>query len=89
MESKHKSDYGKFVLSAGKFHGDAEKDMGNFSFLYCSKLFVYSSRNNGLSVLVGGCVLTGVLNMHARVWICYPFSICLMSVRFNCLLLKP
>ncbi|KAG7266267.1 hypothetical protein CRUP_005882 [Coryphaenoides rupestris] len=28
VESKHKSDYGKFVLSAGKFHGDAEKDKG-------------------------------------------------------------
>ncbi|KAJ3599633.1 hypothetical protein NHX12_033589 [Muraenolepis orangiensis] len=28
VESKHKSDYGKFVLSAGKFHGDAQKDMG-------------------------------------------------------------
>lgn len=28
MESKHKSDYGKFVLSAGKFYGDAEKDKG-------------------------------------------------------------
>ncbi|XP_078733204.1 calreticulin-like [Lampetra fluviatilis] len=26
--SKHKSDYGKFVLSAGKFYGDAEKDKG-------------------------------------------------------------
>uniref|UniRef100_A0A8C1NV47 Calreticulin n=1 Tax=Cyprinus carpio TaxID=7962 RepID=A0A8C1NV47_CYPCA len=28
VESKHKSDYGKFVLSAGKFYGDAEKDKG-------------------------------------------------------------
>ncbi|KAG5848003.1 hypothetical protein ANANG_G00132250 [Anguilla anguilla] len=28
LESKHKSDYGKFVLSAGKFYGDAEKDKG-------------------------------------------------------------
>lgn len=28
MESKHKSDYGKFVLTAGKFYGDAEKDKG-------------------------------------------------------------
>ncbi|KAK7145764.1 hypothetical protein R3I93_013483 [Phoxinus phoxinus] len=28
MESKHKSDYGQFVLSAGKFYGDAEKDKG-------------------------------------------------------------
>uniref|UniRef100_A0A3B4WP34 Calreticulin n=1 Tax=Seriola lalandi dorsalis TaxID=1841481 RepID=A0A3B4WP34_SERLL len=27
-ESKHKSDYGKFVLTAGKFYGDAEKDKG-------------------------------------------------------------
>merc|ERR1711962_1481162 len=26
--SKHKSDLGKFVLSAGKFYGDAEKDKG-------------------------------------------------------------
>lgn len=30
MESKHKSDYGKFVLSAGKFYGDAEKDKGEW-----------------------------------------------------------
>lgn len=28
VESKHKSDYGKWVLSAGKFYGDAEKDKG-------------------------------------------------------------
>ncbi|TSN76567.1 Calreticulin [Bagarius yarrelli] len=28
LESTHKSDYGKFVLSAGKFYGDAEKDKG-------------------------------------------------------------
>lgn len=28
MESKHKSDYGQLVLSAGKFYGDAEKDKG-------------------------------------------------------------
>uniref|UniRef100_A0A3Q3XDD3 Calreticulin n=1 Tax=Mola mola TaxID=94237 RepID=A0A3Q3XDD3_MOLML len=27
-ESKHKSDYGSFVLTAGKFYGDAEKDKG-------------------------------------------------------------
>lgn len=27
-ESKHKSDYGKFVLTAGKFYGDEEKDKG-------------------------------------------------------------
>ncbi len=30
MESKHKSDYGKFVLTAGKFYGDAEKDKGKW-----------------------------------------------------------
>ncbi|KAG9343357.1 hypothetical protein JZ751_014338, partial [Albula glossodonta] len=28
VESKHKSDYGKFVLTSGKFYGDAEKDKG-------------------------------------------------------------
>lgn len=28
VESKHKSDYGNLVLSAGKFYGDAEKDKG-------------------------------------------------------------
>ncbi|XP_054419493.1 calreticulin [Pteronotus mesoamericanus] len=28
VESKHKSDFGKFVLSAGKFYGDLEKDKG-------------------------------------------------------------
>lgn len=28
VESKHKSDYGKFVLTAGKFYGDEEKDKG-------------------------------------------------------------
>lgn len=30
VESKHKSDYGKFVLTAGKFYGDAEKDKGEW-----------------------------------------------------------
>lgn len=34
MESKHKSDYGQFVLSAGKFYGDAEKDKGEWYFIY-------------------------------------------------------
>lgn len=34
VESKHKSDYGKFVLSAGKFYGDAEKDKGECCFIY-------------------------------------------------------
>ncbi|XP_069498313.1 calreticulin-like [Ambystoma mexicanum] len=28
IESKHKSDYGKFRLTAGKFYGDEEKDKG-------------------------------------------------------------
>lgn len=28
-ESKHKSDYGQWKLSAGKFYGDAEADKGN------------------------------------------------------------
>ncbi|NXG81215.1 CALR protein, partial [Baryphthengus martii] len=28
VESKHKPDYGRFVLSAGKFYGDPEKDKG-------------------------------------------------------------
>ncbi|XP_041033211.1 calreticulin-like [Carcharodon carcharias] len=28
IESKHKSDYGKFKLTPGKFYGDAEKDKG-------------------------------------------------------------
>lgn len=31
MESKHKADYGKFVLTAGKFYGDTEKDKGKSS----------------------------------------------------------
>lgn len=28
IESKHKPDFGKFVLSSGKFCGDQEKDKG-------------------------------------------------------------
>ena len=28
MQSKFKSDYGKFEWTAGKFYGDAEKDKG-------------------------------------------------------------
>ena len=28
VESEHNDDYGKFVLTAGKFYGDAEKDKG-------------------------------------------------------------
>ncbi|XP_048458190.1 calreticulin-like isoform X2 [Rhincodon typus] len=28
IESKHRSDYGKFILHAGKFYGDSEKDKG-------------------------------------------------------------
>lgn len=32
VESKHKSDYGQWKLSAGKFYGDAELDKGEVSF---------------------------------------------------------
>lgn len=32
MESKHKSDYGQWKVSAGKFYGDAELDKGEVSF---------------------------------------------------------
>uniref|UniRef100_A0A3Q3XFJ5 Uncharacterized protein n=1 Tax=Mola mola TaxID=94237 RepID=A0A3Q3XFJ5_MOLML len=28
LDSKHKSDYGEWKLTAGKFYGDAEKDKG-------------------------------------------------------------
>lgn len=28
IQSKHKSDYGEFKLTAGKFYGDAEEDKG-------------------------------------------------------------
>lgn len=28
VDSKHKSDYGEWKLTAGKFYGDAEKDKG-------------------------------------------------------------
>lgn len=28
MNSKHKSDYGEWKLTAGNFYGDAEKDKG-------------------------------------------------------------
>ena len=28
IQSKHKSDYGEFKWTAGKFYGDAEKDKG-------------------------------------------------------------
>ncbi len=33
IQSTHKGEQaGKFVLSAGKFYGDAEKDLGTYSF---------------------------------------------------------
>ena len=28
MQSKHKSDYGKFEWTSGKFYGDVDKDKG-------------------------------------------------------------
>lgn len=31
MNSKHKSDYGEWKLTAGDFYGDAEKDKGTCS----------------------------------------------------------
>lgn len=31
IESKHKSDYGKFKLTAGKFYGDSEENKGELS----------------------------------------------------------
>ena len=35
MQSKFKSDYGKFEWTAGKFYGDAEKDKGmDFGFVF-------------------------------------------------------
>lgn len=30
MQSKHKSDYGEWKLTAGNFYGDAEKDKGKY-----------------------------------------------------------
>lgn len=32
MNSKHKSDYGEWKLTAGNFYGDAEKDKGQQAF---------------------------------------------------------
>lgn len=48
LESKHKSDYGLFVLTAGKFYGDAEKDKGEWGkdlcppTLFLDPLFVHT-----------------------------------------------
>lgn len=36
VESKHKSDYGEWKLSAGKFYGDAEADKGITDILHCT-----------------------------------------------------
>lgn len=40
LESKHKSDYGQWKISAGKFYGDAELDKGEvlFSSIYIRSL---------------------------------------------------
>ena len=38
IQSKHKSDYGKFELSSGKFFGDKERDQGLKTSQVCFKL---------------------------------------------------
>lgn len=39
MESKHKTDYGAWKLTAGKFYGDAEVNKGNSSvLLVCTEI---------------------------------------------------
>lgn len=43
VQSKHKSDYGEFKLTHGKFYGDAEADKGKTKSSSCyNKLFVYN-----------------------------------------------
>lgn len=50
VQSKHKSDYGTFDWTAGKFYGDAEKDKGgNFQFMHACSLHDKHIITSGLS----------------------------------------
>ena len=44
VESKHKSDYGKFEWTSGKFYGDVDKDKGQLEVFLCVHLCAYFSK---------------------------------------------
>ncbi|CAJ0918117.1 unnamed protein product [Ranitomeya imitator] len=48
VESKHKSDYGQFKISAGKFYGDAEQDKG-LQTSQDARFYAQSARFNSFS----------------------------------------
>ncbi|KAM4038903.1 calreticulin [Anomaloglossus baeobatrachus] len=48
VESKHKSDYGQFKISAGKFYGDAEEDKG-LQTTQDARFYAQSARFNSFS----------------------------------------
>uniref|UniRef100_A0A8C8ZGM8 Calreticulin n=1 Tax=Prolemur simus TaxID=1328070 RepID=A0A8C8ZGM8_PROSS len=50
--SKHKSDFGKFVLSSGKFYGDQEKDKGKRSPLFALSARFEPFSNKGQTLVV-------------------------------------
>ncbi|XP_014669464.1 PREDICTED: calreticulin-like [Priapulus caudatus] len=57
VQSSHKDDYGKLVLSAGKFYGDAEKDKGlqtsqDAKFYMSSRKFDESFSNEGKTLVI-------------------------------------
>ena len=70
MESKHKSDYGKFEWTSGKFYGDVDKDKGLLEVpMY---LFMQASENRDhivwlLATFYARCGVHGI-NGFCRGW---------------------
>lgn len=55
MNSKHKSDYGEWKLTAGSFYGDAEKDKGIYYYIIIvikQELCALIKNNNSLVLIV-------------------------------------
>ena len=62
VESKHKTDYGKFVLTAGKFYGDAEKDKGEWKGIHL--LWICGQHPHCFLIVLG------VKLCFFKIWVC-------------------
>ena len=78
MDSKHKSDYGEWKLTAGKFYGDAEKDKGWHLFI-C----MYFLENALEACCICNDLMSRFFLRSVPVFVCFPclFIYCSVSMR--------
>lgn len=65
LTSKHKSDYGKFEWTSGKFYGDVDKDKGQSELLKC--LLARFLVSLVIDDVVCPCCVTGLISvLHSK-----------------------